>query len=181
MPLEIQTNEPHHSILHLSPDDDRFREVAQRLAMGFPPTEAVYASFPHEFYENPSAKDPTPDEIEFIHAVSTHPVVTDLHRAILKEDVPAHSLSLDEKLAYIRSAVLTPAGLVTKDSPLCQSYKETTNEKTGITTTEIKMVDKMKCLDMDSKLKAHYAEDHGSQEASATLLEVLQKARALSE
>lgn len=63
-------------------------------------------------------------------------------------------LDIAERRSFLAMVVRTPIGSVTKDSPLCQSYKIVTNETGG--SEEFKMPDKIRALVEDAKLAGDY-------------------------
>jgi hypothetical protein len=72
------------------------------------------------------------------------------------------ALSIAEKRAYLARAVRTPVGEVTGDSDLCQEYKVTTLE-TGQVVESVRMVDKLKSIEIDSKIAGDFYSDRSPQ------------------
>jgi len=70
---------------------------------------------------------------------------------LLEQATSEAVLTIREKREYLASLVRTPVGHVDLDSPLAQEVQHTEDG------TKIKMPDKLRALDLDSKLAGDYA------------------------
>lgn len=103
-------------------------------------------------------------------------------------------LSKDEKRAYLAALIRTPIGEIGPDSILCQEYTSETsgggkrgklkqgvypegNEKSGPSKTlrRVKMADKLRAIDLDSKLAGHFEAEKITIETGPNTLAVLQE------
>ena len=67
-------------------------------------------------------------------------------------------MTRDEKRRFLKRVVFTSIGRVDKENELCQSYKQR-NTETG-TEQEYKMPDKLRAIELDSKLAGELKETH---------------------
>lgn len=125
------------------------------LASGYPKDEAVLQAFPEKEVDDLMEAHGYEFEDDFVDAVCTHPSVLH-HLKEVYENSSGTTLTTEEVRAYLRRIILTPLSEVTESSDLCQSAKTSYNPKTGATSSEIKMVDKLKALDMDNRIAGRY-------------------------
>jgi hypothetical protein len=165
-------------------DDPRYMLVSKSLLVGFTPAEAVVqAGFQLPDYDPMSEDDNqklTKADIVTINDIVCSPQVTSLTLSLTenKDESQAHALHTEEVRAYLKAVVNTPISLVGKDSPLCQSYEEV-DTKFG-TTVKVKMVDKLKALDMDNKLSGRYAPTEHNIGPSQSVIDMMNEARSNS-
>jgi hypothetical protein len=81
------------------------------------------------------------------------------------------SLSREQALDWLASVIRTPAGQVTKDSPLCQSYKVTGGVE------EIRMPDKIAAVTQIAKMCGWHTPDKIHLQAEDTLTAFMQSIR----
>lgn len=118
-------------------DSPRHEAFAQRIAKGESGAEA-YREVYGDQVSNPRglASDLLKD----------NPDISERVVELQAEGAKGVVMSLQTSLEYLTRVVTTPAGQVTEESDLCQSYKHT------LTENSIKMPDKLKALELLSKL-----------------------------
>lgn len=75
-----------------------------------------------------------------------------LRREYQARQVDKGLLTIEERRRFLANVVRTPIGEVDEDSPLCHSFKKTE------ATTEYKMGDKLKAIELDAKLAGELTE-----------------------
>tara|TARA_R110000803_G_scaffold40287_9_gene86868 strand:- start:15344 stop:15916 length:573 start_codon:yes stop_codon:yes gene_type:complete len=165
----------------LEPDDLRYNEVAKLLAVGCMPMEAICtAGFDLPSGQTPDEKyELTQEDWEYANAIANYPAVQQLFRAIADNSTEKYAVSIEEKRALLRAAMMTPLSAVTADSILCIEYEETeTEDKHGKSTfkRKVKKIDPLRAMDMDNKLAGHYAAEKVDVGAEG-LMDVVQRIR----
>ncbi|MCF7675527.1 MAG: terminase small subunit [Akkermansiaceae bacterium] len=107
--------------------------------------------------------------------------------SLTKPDIKAHLAELrapqtakakmtkERKLIFLAEIIRTPIGEIGPDSPLCQEFSEIFSEKGG-TSTRIKMPDKLRALELHSKLVGDF-EAEKVQVESKTLADIEERAK----
>lgn len=79
------------------------------------------------------------------------------------------ALSYAEKRAFLARSVRTSVSQVTPDSDLAQEFVEEVDQS-GNVRRKVKMVDKMRCLELDNKMAGHSWADRSPQASNPFLL-----------
>jgi hypothetical protein len=91
-----------------------------------------------------------------------NPLVSSMIDTLRESSFVKQALSIAEKRAFLARAVRTPVRDVNSESDLCQEYKVTTLE-TGQVVESVKMVDKLKAIEVDSKIAGDFYADRSPQ------------------
>ncbi len=126
--------------------------------------------------------------------VLSRPKVKEYIAKLREPEIRSALLSKDEKRAYLAALIRTPIGEIGPDSILCQEYSsETTgggrrgklkqgvypegNEVTGPAKTlrRVKMADKLRAIDLDSKLAGHFEAERMIVDVGQNTLEAIRE------
>lgn len=91
--------------------------------------------------------------------------------ALREEAAQGAVLDLLAKRAFLRRVVCTPIGEVSRESDLCQKYEAHTAD--DVTYLKVSMPDKLRAIELDSKLAGHFNEPHEASPAADGLLQLL--------
>lgn len=171
------TNEP---VTQLADGKDLI--LVKMLSQGFDPYSAVEALGYFDEYEfSDDAEIRRQEEQTIVEATVTSPHIVDLLTEMQKEEGEAYAMTTGEIRAFLRAAMYAKPEEIDESSPLCQSVKYTYScTKDGdeyLSSKEVKMVDKLKAIDMDNRLKGRY-NDKLSIGPSDELKELLEQAHA---
>jgi hypothetical protein len=98
-----------------------------------------------------------------VEVLLEHPEVIDIIKRVRQKAEEDAVMNLVERRRFLAEVVRTPASRIDRDSHLCQGFKET------VLGDEVRIPDKLKCIELDSKLSGDLdkkSEDSGSALAS---------------
>jgi hypothetical protein len=107
------------------------------------------------------------------NALLANPEVVTIIDRIRKEAENDAVMDLRERREFLARAVRTPADEVTPSSDLCQGFESTAFGQ------KVKLMDKLKCIDLDSKLAGDIGPRPGEDPGSTALSELIQAIRAV--
>ena len=100
-------------------------------------------------------------------ALEKKPAIQQMIKTLRENEWIKDALTVAEKRSFLAKAVRTPISEINADSPLVQSYKTKTTEL-GVE-TELKIVDKLQCIKLDSDLAGDFYKDRNESTANPFL------------
>lgn len=150
-PVARQSVDP-YSVDMTKPLNPKQTKFAQLVASGIPASTA-YLAVGYQV----SKKNAEGAGSRLSGNVKVKALISEIRAAADDSGIKGARLSIEETRKFLASIVRTPIGEIGPDSPLCAAYSSTKVGGGTRVLTRVKCHDKLRAIELDSKLAGHFA------------------------